>query len=84
MGLPVVVPATGLPGRVLRDGVDAVLYPPGRADILASELVRLAEDAALRSEIAAAGRVLAEKHSWTRQLERVLQRLGMDRPGRNQ
>jgi glycosyltransferase involved in cell wall biosynthesis len=79
MGLPVVVPATGLPGRVLRDGVDAVKYFPGRADTLASALVRLADDAALRSAISSAGRELAEEHSWDRQLERVLERLGVQR-----
>ena len=77
MGVAVVVPATGLPGRILCDGVDALMYPPGDADMLAFALVRLAEDGALRATLGSAGRALAEQHSWARQFERVLEYLAI-------
>jgi glycosyltransferase involved in cell wall biosynthesis len=55
-GLPVVT--SGLAGipELVRDGVDGLLVPPGRADLLAAAIERLATDGDLRARLGAAGR----------------------------
>jgi glycosyltransferase involved in cell wall biosynthesis len=50
-GLPLVMTAVGeIPG-LFTDGVDALLVPPGRADLLATSLERVVRDPALREEL---------------------------------
>jgi glycosyltransferase involved in cell wall biosynthesis len=51
VGLPLVLTAVGeLPG-LFTDQVDALLVPPGRADLLAASLDRLVRDSTLREEL---------------------------------
>lgn len=58
-GLPVVATNVGgLPHQV-REGVEGLLVPPGDADALASALVRVAGDDALRLRMAEAARARA-------------------------
>lgn len=55
LGTPVVATAVGdLPG-VIDSGVNGILVPPRRPDLLAAELGRLLADPRLRAELAAAG-----------------------------
>jgi colanic acid/amylovoran biosynthesis glycosyltransferase len=56
MGVPVV--ASGIMGipELVGDGVDGLLVPPGRPDLLADALERLAADPALRRRLAEHGR----------------------------
>jgi glycosyltransferase involved in cell wall biosynthesis len=59
-GLPVVTtPVAGIPELVV-DGVNGLLVPAGRADLVAVALGRLAGDAALRSALGLAGRQAVE------------------------
>lgn len=60
-GRPVVVSAAGGAGEIVREGADALGVPPGDADALAAAIRRLAEDAALRARLGAAGRARAER-----------------------
>lgn len=55
------VVASDLPayGKVARDGVDALLVPPGDADALAAALRRVLEDRALADKLVAAGEARA-------------------------
>jgi glycosyltransferase involved in cell wall biosynthesis len=73
-GLPVVAPRAGdLPAQ-LRDGVDALLVPPGAADELASVLLRLQRDPEERRRLGDAARTAAaERWSWDRSVEQVLE-----------
>jgi glycosyltransferase involved in cell wall biosynthesis len=73
-GLPVVAPRAGdLPAQ-LRDGVDALLVRPGDADELASVLLRLQRDPEERRRLADAARsAAAERWSWDRSVEQVLE-----------
>lgn len=59
-GRPIV--ATDVPGcrEIARPGVNALLVPPEDAGALAEAIARLADDAALRARIGAAGRQLVE------------------------
>jgi glycosyltransferase involved in cell wall biosynthesis len=56
--------ATDIPGTrdIARDGISAILVPPGDVDALAAALKRLTQDSALRQLYAAAGRQLTESH----------------------
>lgn len=54
MGLPVVATAVGVVPDVVTDGVEGLLVPPRRADLLADALGRLVVDPARRSSMAAA------------------------------
>jgi len=53
-GLPVVATAVGGVPDVVTDGVEGLLVPPGRPDLLAAAVGRLARDASLRAGLAAA------------------------------
>ena len=46
-GLPIVASAIGAPGRMVRDGVDGLLFAPGDAAALRRALLALAEQPAL-------------------------------------
>lgn len=54
LGLPVVSTAVGGVPQVVRHGVEGILVPPGRADLLADGIVELALDPGLRRTMAAA------------------------------
>ncbi|HJT78809.1 MAG TPA: glycosyltransferase family 4 protein [Gemmataceae bacterium] len=58
-GVAVVGTTTGGSAEVLRDGVNALTFPPGDAEALADCLLRLRQDAALRRSLAAAGQETA-------------------------
>jgi glycosyltransferase involved in cell wall biosynthesis len=51
-GLPVVATIVGGVPDIVTDGVEGLLVPPGRADLLAQAVMRVAQDAALRSRLA--------------------------------
>jgi glycosyltransferase involved in cell wall biosynthesis len=55
-GLPVVATAVGGVPDVVTDGVEGLLVAPGRADLLAEAVSRVAGDAALRIRLAEASR----------------------------
>jgi phosphatidylinositol alpha-mannosyltransferase len=63
-GRPVV--ATSIPGyaAVARDGVDALLVPPGDAGALASALERVVTDPALGLRLGLSGRERARRYDW--------------------
>jgi glycosyltransferase involved in cell wall biosynthesis len=65
--------ASDLPAirEVLRDGVNAVLVPPGDAEALAAALGRLAQDPALARRIALAAFDDAAQYSWARRAARL-------------
>jgi glycosyltransferase involved in cell wall biosynthesis len=64
-GTAVVASNLGQIAKVLQDGVNGLLVPPGDASALASALVRLHDDAGLRSELGRQAREDAvRKHSW--------------------
>jgi len=66
-GLPVVANTGGRVARVLADGPAGVVVPAGDPPALASALLRLAGDPALRGRMAVAARQLAERR-WDRRL----------------
>jgi glycosyltransferase involved in cell wall biosynthesis len=71
-GKPVV--ASALPGvrRVVDDGRNGLLAPPGDADRLAAALARLSGDPELRRSLGAAGRAKAEsQYDWRRIADRL-------------
>jgi len=51
-GLPVVATTVGGVPDVITDGVEGLLVPPGRAELLAEAVQRLARDPALRTRLA--------------------------------
>lgn len=59
--LPVLAPNVGEPARLLSDGRDAMLYPPGESAALARQLLFLRSNARLRYDIGRAGRTLQER-----------------------
>ena len=50
-GLPVVAAAAGGPLEIVTDDVDGILVPPADPDALATALLRLADNPALRAEL---------------------------------
>ncbi len=71
-GLPVVATS----GDVFADVIDnrgiGATVPPGDVDALAAALLRLLEDDALRSRVAAASKALAQEYRWDRALRPLL------------
>jgi glycosyltransferase involved in cell wall biosynthesis len=59
-GLPVVAADAGGPREIIEDGVDGLLFEPGSAPALATQLRRLSEDRALRERLGRAARTTAE------------------------
>ncbi len=72
MQVPIVATrVAGIPA-MLRDGEDALLCPIGDVEALVGAMGRLADDAALRNRLAAAGRSLIEqRYSFTRRMQKV-------------
>jgi glycosyltransferase involved in cell wall biosynthesis len=72
-GVPVVT--TQRPGQkpeLLQDGLNCCLILPGRPDLAAPALARLAGDPALRARLSAAGRELAAQFAWPQIVARTL------------
>jgi len=64
VGAPVIGTTLGGTGQVLRDEETGLVFPPGDADALATQLRRIVEDAALRERtVAAARRLVEERYS---------------------
>lgn len=70
-GCPVI--ASDIPGyrSVVQPEVNGVVFPPGDVDALADAVVRVAEDRALRQDLAARGRVRALEFAWPRVTEQI-------------
>ena len=74
MGKGIVASRLGQIGEVLSDDETALLVEPGNVDQLASALVKLFETGGLRERLGARAREVAmQKHTWTRNAERVLE-----------
>lgn len=61
-GIPVISTDKGGQGELLEDGVNALIFPPQDASILASKINQLVEDATLRKKLAINGRKFVETH----------------------
>jgi glycosyltransferase involved in cell wall biosynthesis len=76
MGRPIVASRLEQIGQVLDDDRTALLVPPGDEAALASALLRLVDDAALRTRLGAAAHARAvERHSWEANVRLVTGRL---------
>jgi glycosyltransferase involved in cell wall biosynthesis len=74
MGKGIVASRLGQIGEVLANHETALLVEPGNVSELASAIVKLVESPELRARLGARAREVAiEKHTWTRNAERVLQ-----------
>ena len=65
-GVPAVATAAGGIPEFARDGVNALLVPPGDAKALATAIARLAFEPELRDRLIARGRATAQAHAWAR------------------
>jgi glycosyltransferase involved in cell wall biosynthesis len=74
-GNPVV--AAAVPGvkEVVADGVNGLLYEPGEIEELKAKIRRILEDQDLSRRLAQNGFTTAQRYSWTRRAERVLEAL---------
>ncbi len=61
-GVPIVATNAGGPAEIVQHGTDGLLVPPGDADALATAVVRLLEDAELRTRLARAAVRKAERY----------------------
>jgi glycosyltransferase involved in cell wall biosynthesis len=74
MGKGIVASRLGQIGEVLSDGETALLVEPGNVNQLASAIGKLVQSPDLRGRLGARAREVAvQKHTWTRNAERVLQ-----------
>ena len=71
LGRPVVLAAAGEAPRLAESAGAACVVPPGDPAALAAAVRRLHDDAALRGELAAAGRAFARDYRRERQTERL-------------
>jgi len=72
-GVPNVASDIGQIPELLKDGETGVLVPPGDADALASALLRLADNPALRERLGTAGvREARKHHAWTARAEEIV------------
>jgi glycosyltransferase involved in cell wall biosynthesis len=77
-GLPVVAPRIGEMARILDDGNDALLYPPGDADALARQLATIYSDRTSAAQLGAAARSFVLSGStWDNRLSEVCDALGI-------
>jgi len=84
-GLPVVATTVGGVPDVVTDGVEGLLVPPGRPDLLAQAVRRVAGDPALRSRLAEASlqrSELFDRRNAARAIESVYSELLGAEPGR--
>jgi glycosyltransferase involved in cell wall biosynthesis len=70
VGVPVVATAAGAVVEVVGDG--ALVVPAGAHDALAAGLVRIVEDAELRSDLAQRGAARAARYDWARTVEGIV------------
>jgi glycosyltransferase involved in cell wall biosynthesis len=75
-GLAVVAPRIPSVEERVTDGETGVLVAPGDVNELVGALVRLRDDDALRDRLSSTARAAAQRWSWDRQVERVLDALG--------
>jgi glycosyltransferase involved in cell wall biosynthesis len=76
-GLPVIAPRIAQCTERLRDGVDALLVPPGDTDALTEALTHLRDDANARIALGAhARRAALEQWSWDHQVRTIITALG--------
>jgi glycosyltransferase involved in cell wall biosynthesis len=72
-GLPIVASAVGgIPELLPRDDSAGMLVPPDQPEHLTNALERLRLDDALRANMGACARELAQKHRWSRAIEPAL------------
>jgi len=74
MALEVPVLATRIAGvpRLIQDGANGVLVPPGSVDVLAQAIARLSADAGLRARLGRAGRTTVEtRYSFARRMQKI-------------
>ncbi|HEX4365061.1 MAG TPA: glycosyltransferase family 4 protein [Solirubrobacteraceae bacterium] len=74
-GNPVVVSDLPVLREVVRDGENALLYPPRDADALAGALRRLWSDRALGVKLADQAWQDVQQYSWQRRAQRILERV---------
>jgi glycosyltransferase involved in cell wall biosynthesis len=80
-GRPIVASAVGQIAEALRHGETALLVPPEDPDALVGAILRLVDDACLRSRLgSAARRVAEERHTWRGNAERLVVALDGDQP----
>jgi glycosyltransferase involved in cell wall biosynthesis len=76
-GRAIVASAVGQIAEALVDEHSALLVPPEDPDALGAAIVRLVDDACLRTRLAQAARQAAEaQHTWRQNAERVLAEFG--------
>lgn len=71
-GLPVIATSVGDIPRLIQDGVNGLLVPPGDPVALAAAIEELARNPQLRERLGRAARLTAEKYSWDEAVERHL------------
>lgn len=80
-GRAIVASDVGQIGDVLEDETSALLVPPEDVEALASAILRLVDDPALRARLGAAARGRAARdHTWRQNAERVLVSLALTPP----
>lgn len=72
-GVPVVATAAGGVREIVRDGVDGLLSPPGDAEALGRNLVRVLADADLRERLVASGRERVQTFSMERMVDGTIE-----------
>ena len=77
--LPIVASAIGAPGRMVRDGVDGLLFPPGDAAALRRALRALVEQPALLAQLRAGIVLPRTVADHLAQIEAVYGQAGMER-----
>jgi len=68
-GVPVVATAAGGVREIVRDGVDGLLSPPGDAEALGRNLVRVLSEGDLRERLVTSGRERAQRFSVERTVD---------------
>ena len=78
-GLPVVASRIGQVARVIQDGVNGLLCPPGDAGALAAVLDRLRREPELRARLGESAReTVIQKHTWDAVVTRIFHLAGLE------